>query len=208
MPDFNPKDHLTKISGRDYLPVAPRIAWFRDIVPSGRIDTDFKQVGEYIIAIAKVYNDNGNLIASGSAMVRPYSPDKGKTSRDIEKAETAAIGRALAVAGFGTMEAGDELNEDGYLADAPVESSGGKTVKKVATPLTDAHTNDEPQTESNAIFRIKSDAGVAAINAPTPEVVNTIRAVWTENTFSKASDIPKATQLVIDRLNKHREVQS
>lgn len=101
-----------------YLPVAARIAWFRHDNPNGSIQTSFEIVGDYTLARAMIINEQGNMVANGSATVRPYSPDN-KSPRDIEKAETAAIGRALAYAGFGTLEAGDELNDSEYLADAP-----------------------------------------------------------------------------------------
>lgn len=40
----------------------------------------------------------------------------------IEKAETGAVGRALAMCGYGTLQA-PEFDEQDRLADAPVEKS-------------------------------------------------------------------------------------
>jgi hypothetical protein len=43
----------------------------------------------------------------------------------IEKAETGAVGRALAMLGYGTQFTGDELNEEHRIVDAPVERANG-----------------------------------------------------------------------------------
>lgn len=118
---FNPQDHMGKLKGKDYLEVKWRIVWFRQENPAGRIDTDVKAIGDNAIVKAIVWNNDGVQIASGMATVR--SADNARMSwagRDFEKAETAAIGRALGVAGYGTQFTGDELNEDNYLADSPV----------------------------------------------------------------------------------------
>lgn len=118
---FDPTKHFLDLKGKKYLPVNARIAWFRDRNPAGGIQTSFEAVGDYVLARAHVVTAEGIIIASGSATVRPYA--QGKDPRDIEKAETAAIGRALAVAGYGTMEAGDDLDENNHLADSPVQTT-------------------------------------------------------------------------------------
>lgn len=131
---FNPNDHMIDLRGRSYLPVAARVAWFRDCHPGGCVDTDILMVGDMYLARARVIVD-GAIVATGHATLRD---GKGQTwaGREIEKAETAAIGRALAVAGYGTLAAADELDDTDYLSDAPVDRAARiDAAKKNLGPL-------------------------------------------------------------------------
>jgi hypothetical protein len=116
---FNVKRYLIKVQGgRYYLPVAARLVWFREEHPEWRIETEPLEIdAERGIAIfrARVLDEQGNVLATGTKMeTREGFADF------IEKAETGAIGRALAVAGFGTQFA-PELSEGGVVhpVDAP-----------------------------------------------------------------------------------------
>lgn len=114
---FDPKKYMVKMQGNDYLPVAPRITWFRiQHGTDGSIDTELLEVGGLLAVRARIIV-SGVVIASGLATVRKF--ERAGADRSIEKAETAAIGRALACAGYGTMEAGDELDDTDYLAGSP-----------------------------------------------------------------------------------------
>jgi hypothetical protein len=112
---FDVKKHLIKVQGnRPYLPVAARLVWFRQEHPDWGIDTrpvtlDLER--QFAIFEATVYNSDGKLMARGTKGegVRGF-PDY------IEKAETGAIGRALAVCGYGTQFAPD-LDEIGQVSD-------------------------------------------------------------------------------------------
>lgn len=120
---FNPTDHMTKLKGKDYLEVKWRVLWFRTKHPKGNIDTDVQVLSDSVAIVkAVIYDDDGTRLASGMATVR--SADNARMSwagRDVEKAETAAIGRALAHAGFGTQFTGED--EGDFLADSSVEPS-------------------------------------------------------------------------------------
>ena len=104
--------------GKKYLPVAPRVAWFRQNKPCWRINTElveFKHENNYGIAVfmCKIYDENGNVVSTG------YGSETLSDFRDyFEKAETKAIGRALAALGYGTLFA-LELDEGKAIADAP-----------------------------------------------------------------------------------------
>lgn len=116
---FDAQSKLTKIKGKDYLEVKWRIAWFRDAHPAGAIDTQVIQVEPCYIIKATVDVD-GRQVASGMGSAPAFG--KGQSTwkgRELEKAETAAIGRALAVAGFGTQFTADEFDEGEHIADAP-----------------------------------------------------------------------------------------
>lgn len=117
---FNPKNHIRKIGNKEYLDTAWRIAWFRDAHPLGRIETDIFTVGDMVAVKAIVMDAEGHLLASGMATVRDANQREATwAGRVIEKAETAAIGRALAVAGFGTQFTGE--SDGNELADSPRE---------------------------------------------------------------------------------------
>lgn len=130
---FNPNDYMTELRGKKYLPVAARVAWFRDNHPTGSIDNDVIAVADMVLMRARVIVD-GVVIATGHATKRS---GQGTTwaGREIEKAETAAMGRALAVAGYGTMNADDELDDNGYLSDAPIDKPAAQLVEKAKKNL-------------------------------------------------------------------------
>lgn len=119
---FDVKKHLIKVQGgREYLPVAYRLVWFRDEHPDWGIDTRPVLLDvEKGIAVfqANVYNSEGRLLASGTKM---------ETARGfadfVEKAETGSIGRALGVLGYGTQFA-PEFDEGERLADSPLPLNG------------------------------------------------------------------------------------
>lgn len=117
---FNPSDHLIKLGTKDYLPVAWRIAWFRDVCPEG------------VIATELIEHDaaQGRALFKATIGRKDSSPDGAATGYGsetvgdfgdyIEKAETKAVGRALAMLGFGTQFC-DDFDEGGAVTDAPVE---------------------------------------------------------------------------------------
>ncbi len=111
--------YMVKLKGRDYLIVAGRILWFRDEHPDGAIITTPIIAGDAIVAVKCEIVIDGTVRASGMATVRG-GQGTSWAGREIEKAETASIGRALASAGFGTQFALADLEEADYLADTPI----------------------------------------------------------------------------------------
>jgi hypothetical protein len=119
---FNPAVHIEKLPGKggpkDYLPVAARVLWFREKFPpeSGwSIIVDLADGGYekgFAVYRCEIRDPEGRLVAVGHNVEH-----KGGFGDFMQKAETGAIGRALATLGFGTMAALDE----GEVVDSPVE---------------------------------------------------------------------------------------
>jgi hypothetical protein len=142
---FNPNEHLMQIKSRngnnDYLPVQWRIVWFREKFPNGTIDTEELEVdlnreteeetyqwnnetrrSEKVIKRAPGYARYKAVVTNGEGgRATGTKSEKAASFGDyIEKAETGAIGRALAGLGFGTQFTGDEFDEQHRIVDAPV----------------------------------------------------------------------------------------
>lgn len=143
---FNPNEHLMQIksgqTSKDYLEVKWRLVWFRDLCPGGTIETEMlfldldKEVEEEAFAwnAEKRRSEKVTKIGKGIAIFKATVKDgKGAVAMGtksekacsfpdfIEKAETGAIGRALASLGYGTQFTGDEFNESYRIVDSPVE---------------------------------------------------------------------------------------
>lgn len=113
---FNPNEHLMDLKGKAYLQVMWRLVWFREEKPNWCIDTKLESLTEnHAVFSAKIYDENGSQKAAG------YGSESIKDFKDfIEKAETKAVGRALAMLGYGTQFA-PELDEGERIVDSPVE---------------------------------------------------------------------------------------
>jgi hypothetical protein len=100
----------------DYLPVAARIAWFRRDHPDWSIITKAEQLASKgVVMKATIRNADKRIIATARKKETEIGfPDY------IEKAETGAVGRALAMCGYGTLQA-PEFDEGERIADSPIE---------------------------------------------------------------------------------------
>lgn len=138
---------LLSLKGKEYLQVAHRLVWFREAHPTGIVKTTMlshqgEGKEEYAVFKAEVFIDSER----GPMMVSSAHKKETRGGFDdfIEKAETGSIGRALALAGFGTQFTGDELDEKDRLADAPVDVivSGGKSETAAIVPASVATTTN------------------------------------------------------------------
>jgi hypothetical protein len=166
---------MVKLGGKDYLQVAGRILWFRNENPLGSINTDLFSIDDKrIIVKAVIVNGDGIILGTGYGT----APQVGKQAwvgREVEKAETAAIGRALAIAGYGTQFAGDDLEEDDNLADSPIDSDQKKHTPRPAPPVPQLQGAEEQwisiasvetKTDKNGKPYIKTVAGNFFSRAP------------------------------------------
>lgn len=116
MSNFNPKEHLMSIKGKEYLPVAWRIVWMREEHKDWSINTEIVQLKDGgAVFKATISDETGRVLATAHK-----SETKTGFADYMEKAETGSVGRALAMCGFGTQFE-PELEEGDRLADSPVE---------------------------------------------------------------------------------------
>jgi hypothetical protein len=114
---FDPARYLSKVNGADYLECKWRLVWLRDRDPDARIETEAVTLDPAF----SLFKATITLSTGGSAT--GYGSETPQDFRDhIEKAETKAIGRALAALGFGTQFCPDHDfgAAQGRVVDAPV----------------------------------------------------------------------------------------
>lgn len=105
---------LINLKGKSYLQVAHRLVWFREDHPDWAIETEIHSISESEALIRAVIKD-----AAGKTVATAHkSESKAGFGDFIEKAETGAIGRALAYCGYGTQFT-EDLDEGSRIADAP-----------------------------------------------------------------------------------------
>jgi len=130
---FNPKEHLSKIKGKDYLEVKWRLVWFREGHPDYEIDTEFiaLDIDQGIAVCRAVIKDNeSRQLACGTK-----TEYKASFFDYVEKSETGAIGRALAALGYGTQFA-PELEEGDRIVDSPTDINNSNQKQKSQRKLT------------------------------------------------------------------------
>ncbi len=161
---FNPNEHMRVFERRqrqldgsyktvkvDYLDVKWRIVWFRTEHPNGSIATRLMSEPGVSPAVvqATVTLENG-VTATGFGQC-----GEDDWSDWLEKAETRAIGRSLALLGYGTQFCEDF---DEIISDSPVESSRAQTSggQQTALPSTDPMTANQQK----YLFSLAREAGV------------------------------------------------
>lgn len=120
---------LINLKGKNYLMVAHRLQWLAESKDKYIIETEIKeqtQDSATVRAIVAVLDEGGKIVRKATAT---KVENKAHFLDFVEKAETAAIGRALAMLGFGTQHALADLDEGERLADSPVASPKKASVK-------------------------------------------------------------------------------
>ena len=164
---FDPSRYLTKVKGSDYLEVKWRLVWLRDQHPDATIETDLvAHSGNHAIFRAQV------TLPTGASATGWGSEDASIFANYIEKAETKAIGRALAALGFGTQFCDDMVYgaAEGHVVDAPVNRNG-------ASQPTALFGNGRPQA-------VRDDA---RDHTPSPKQLSFIRSVARELKMDEAA---------------------
>ncbi len=95
---FDASKYLTKLSGKDYLEVKWRLLWLRTLHPEAVIETELIKHGAGLALFRAKVTIPGGGTATG------WGSETADDFGDfIEKAETKALGRALAALGYGTQ---------------------------------------------------------------------------------------------------------
>ena len=167
---FDASRHLVKLKGRDYLEVKWRLLWLRTEHPDAHIETELFRLAEgFAVFKAQVsIPDAGSATGWGSEEAEDF-PDF------LEKAETKALGRALAALGFGTQFTEDYVFErDGEqaLVDSPVRRPEFAEGLAEGERVSRQSGGDRPGGPQRAAV-----AGAAGGGQATPAQVNAIYAI-------------------------------
>lgn len=187
-PDFDPKDHLMNLKGRDYLNVQSRLLWFirdqRALISAGLARCPYTVSTELVeldreAGWAHFKTVARDVLGNESVM---YGSESQKDFADyIEKASTKSLGRALLGLGYGTAFA-PEMDEGDRVVDAPVDRRGAAAPKR-----------SMPSAAASAAPRRQSVIREAPITEPVAE------------TTPAASDEPPATEQQLVSIRKLSE---
>ncbi len=172
---FDPSKFMRKLTETDengqpsermYLEVAYRKLWFRLKHPEGAIRKLIREVNEqFAIMEARVYLDRKDPEESyiANAIVKRYfHPEDKLGDKYLEIAETAAVGRALADAGFGIQFTDSSENPESGVVDSPIGLPYGISVNTVTGEVT--HTSQTPvPTAANTVPNSVSMPAPAAV---------------------------------------------
>ena len=144
---FEPARFLTRVNGSDYLEVKWRLVWLRDQHPEATVETQLVS-HERDVAVFRA-----EVTIPGGGSSTGWGMESAGDFRDyLEKAETKALGRALAALGFGTQFCPDfEFGAAaGRVVDSPVKTSRtsrpGQPLERSEAPAVAAIGPDQPAT--------------------------------------------------------------
>lgn len=134
MPEFNPQP--ITLQGKMYLEVAQRVFWVRTEHPDAQIVTDLIEhdptEGRALFRATATIPSTG-AVATGYGTAHRKDLRGPVAAAYVEKAETRAVGRALAGLGYGTLAALAEDDKD-YPADAPAPAPQGHAAPRRPPP--------------------------------------------------------------------------
>lgn len=198
MSKFDPKPYLMDLKGKKYLQVAYRILWLNEEHPHFELNTELVNEqsweGKNGIKVREaVFKATLSLFDAEGRIVKTVTGWGSETSSDFsdfrEKAETKAIGRALALAGFGTQFALADFEEPEGVS--PVDNQKGLRVVDSPlkpSPATEPQTQ-QPQPNSDEKEQIVQWLKIkSATNGQ--HIVSTIKEALQANRVAKVSDLP------------------
>lgn len=166
--DILAKLKTMNIQGKPYATVPARIEAFWSMCPGGQIITEcLVDTAERCMFKATVLDETGKVIATGHASEKPNTPVN-KTSM-LENCETSAIGRALGIAGIGSLESIASAEEVmGALSARETPARAAQTPQNARKSQTTTQTpTKELEDRMKALLRQCANAGldVKAIGA-------------------------------------------
>lgn len=143
---FEPKDYLRKEETEEgvsfYLDTKYRILWYRLMYPHGKVFKIPKVLNkDYATFEVRIYADINdpleNFLANGFASRYKDESNEQFGMNFVETAETAALGRALKDAGFGTQFCDVALPNDASKVDAGVQIAFEPDTEESAETISD-----------------------------------------------------------------------
>lgn len=126
---FDASKYLTNLRGKEYLEVKWRLLWLRTEHQDAVVETELMKHEEGLALFRARVTLPGGASATGWGSETP--DDFGDF---IEKAETKALGRALAALGFGTQFCEDFNFSDGARGDSQTQRRGSGDGNSAAAP--------------------------------------------------------------------------
>lgn len=143
---FDASRYLTKLKGKDYLEVKWRLLWLRTEHPDAVIRTELVEHDREnrwaMFRATVMLPSGGEATGYGQEDAKGFAGNPGDYP---EKAETKALGRALAALGFGTQFADDHdfgAGDSERVVDSPV-TRPAHTTPAPAAPAQGGHLVDE-----------------------------------------------------------------
>jgi len=147
---FDPSRYLRKVNGADYLEVKWRVLWLRTAHPDATIVTEMvSHEGQMAVFKAEV-------TVPGSGSATGWGSEQFGDFRDyIEKAETKALGRALAALGFGTQFCADFefTGATNKVVDAPIDLRSRREVEATVSGNSEERITDNQFKYLNSMAR-------------------------------------------------------
>ena len=176
---FDPSKFMRKLTEVDengqpnermYLEVAYRKLWFRLKHPEGAIRKFIREVNDqFAIMEARVYLDRRDPEESyiANAIVKRYfHPEDKLGDKYLEIAETAAVGRALADAGFGIQFTDSSENPESGVVDSPIGVPYGMGVNTITGEVMHTPQTPAPAAANAAVNTAPNGVSMAA---PAPQ---------------------------------------
>ena len=172
---FDPSKFMRKLTETDengqpsermYLEVAYRKLWFRLKHPEGAIRKFIREVNDqFAIMEARVYLDRRDPEESyiANAIVKRYfHPEDKLGDKYLEIAETAAVGRALADAGFGIQFTDSSENPESGVVDSPIGVPYGMGVNTITGEVMHTPQTPAPAAANAAVNTAPNGVSMAA----------------------------------------------
>ncbi len=169
---FDASKYLTNLRGKEYLEVKWRLLWLRTEHPDAAIETELVKHEEGLALFrARVTLPEG---ASATGWGSETPDDFGDF---IEKAETKALGRALAALGFGTQFCEDFNFADGARGDAQAQGRDSSDGNSPAVPAKTAVVDAPVRRRGLKAVREQAHATIRSVEHATSSQINAIVSI-------------------------------
>ena len=208
---FEPKDYLRKEVSEEgvsfYLDTKYRLLWFRLKYDNGKIVKIPKALNkEYATFEVRIYADKNdaedNFLANGFASRYKDDSNEKFGLNFVESAETAALGRALKDAGFGTQFCDIALPNDQTIVDAGVHISFDLAGDEI-TPVGEESSSGVEENDTSVPAVSNSGTGTANVSNETkpkaePEPVVELNKDMTVEELLGKMTVDFAKAIVVD----------